>query len=77
MLALRPSAPCEPDSPEKGIEFIPWRLKQTQSTNRATAGLDNPNNRCMMYFSSLSLGYYKLLRILLDSYQVLDDPGSN
>jgi cytochrome b subunit of formate dehydrogenase len=28
-------------------------------------------------FNSLSLGYYKLLRILLDSYQVLDDPGSN
>jgi hypothetical protein len=41
------------------------------------AGLDNFNNGCMMYFSSLSLGYYKLLRILLDSYQVLDDPGSN
>jgi hypothetical protein len=32
---------------------------------------------CMMYVSSLSLGYYKLLRILSDSYQVLDDPGSN
>jgi len=26
-------------------------------------------------FNSLSLGYYNLLRILLDSYQVLDDPN--
>jgi hypothetical protein len=60
-----------------GIAFNTQRLRQTQSTSRAAPGLDNPDNRCMMGFSSLSLGYYKLLRILLDSYQVLDDPGSN
>jgi len=40
-------------------------------------GLDNSGNRCMMYFNSLGLGYYKLLRILSDSYQVLDDPAGN
>jgi len=28
-------------------------------------------------FSGLSLGYYKLLRISLDSYQVLGDPNSS
>jgi hypothetical protein len=28
-------------------------------------------------FNSVSLGYYKLLRILLGSYQVLGDPNSS
>jgi hypothetical protein len=41
------------------------------------AGLDNVNNRRMMYRNSLGLGYYKLLRILSDSYQVLDDRDCN
>jgi len=27
--------------------------------------------------NSFGLGYYKLFKILLDSYQVLDDPNSN
>ncbi len=45
--------------------------------NEKKAELDNLDNRCMMYSNSLGLGYYKLLKILSDSYQVLDDRDSN
>jgi len=40
-------------------------------------GLDNLRNWCMMYANSLGLGYYKLLTLLSDSYQVLGDRDSN
>lgn len=33
--------------------------------------------RCILSLTSFSLGYYKLLRLLSDSYQVLGDRGSN
>ena len=53
------------------------RIEPRRDLTTSTGYLPNDLFWCMMYVSSLSLGYYKLLRILSDSYQVLDDPGSN
>ena len=67
----------------KSVERNLWNLASEIAAspavprNEKKTELDNLDNRCMMYSNSLGLGYYKLLKILSDSYQVLDDRDSN
>jgi hypothetical protein len=56
---------------------LPAATKGGGARNGKRAGLDNFNKSVYYVRNSSGLGYYKLLGILSDSYQALDDRDCN